>query len=39
MAGLVHVNRLKNGVASTHPIRGVERVPYLRCERIIRICS
>jgi type 1 fimbriae regulatory protein FimE len=23
-AGLVHVNRLKNGLASTHPIRGVE---------------
>src|ERR1035437_8045985 len=23
-AGSMHVNRLKNGVASTHPIRGVE---------------
>src|SRR5476649_2859964 len=23
-AGSVHVNRLKNGLASTHPIRGVE---------------
>jgi type 1 fimbriae regulatory protein FimE len=31
-AGLVHVNRLKNGLASTHPIRGVE----LRALRALR---
>jgi hypothetical protein len=30
--GLVHVNRLKNGVASTHPIRGTE----LRALRALR---
>lgn len=27
--GLVHINRLKNGVASTHPLRGPE-IRYLR---------
>src|ERR1700683_1016232 len=31
-AGLVHVSRLKNGVASTHPIRG----PELRALRELR---
>ena len=31
-AGLVHVNRLKNGLASTHPIRG----PELRALRELR---
>ncbi len=31
-AGLVHVARLKNGLASTHPIRGVE----LRALRALR---
>ena len=31
-AGLLHVNRLKNGVPSTHPLRG----PELRALRQLR---
>jgi type 1 fimbriae regulatory protein FimB/type 1 fimbriae regulatory protein FimE len=32
-AGLLHVNRLKNGVASTHPIRGPELRALRRLQR------
>jgi integrase len=33
--GLLHVNRLKNGVPSTHPLRGVElRAFGMAAERV-----
>jgi type 1 fimbriae regulatory protein FimB/type 1 fimbriae regulatory protein FimE len=31
--GLVHVSRLKNGVASTHPLRGPELRALRRLQR------
>ena len=36
-AGTIYINRLKNGVSSTHPLRGVELIPFLENSEIVKL--